>query len=445
MSAHPGPTGAEADAGSTSNPTEPLPLEGIRVIEFSHLVMGPSCGMILADLGAEVIKVEPRGAGDKTRYLPGSGSGLFPAFNRNKLSVQLDIAEADDRDTVLQLIDSADVLLENFRVGKMESMGFGYEELSARNPGLIYCSLKGFLSGPYGERTALDEVVQMLGGLAYMTGPPGQPLRAGASVNDIMGGMFGVIGVLSALRVRERTGEGQVINSALFENNAFLVGTHMAQAQLSDEPLRPMPTRRATWAVYDIFRDAEDNQVFVAAVSDGQWRDLCDEFGLTGLAADSALETNQGRVDQRERIHAELQTALSRLSLAEIEDKCTRRGLPVAPVNTPADLTTDAHLVASGALAATGLPTGESVDVPLLPLTFDGRRLGLRSGVPEPGRHNAHYRDGPSVPNGPPDEGSEAAGDWGRPGDGSDTVGAVAEQLATETLDHLGDERTQSQ
>ena len=383
---------AAADAG----PGEPLPLAGVRVVEFSHMVMGPSCGMILADLGAEVIKVEPRGAGDKTRYLPGSGSGLFPAFNRNKLSVQLDIAEAADREVALTLIDSADVLLENFRVGKMESMGYGYGELAARNPRLIYASLKGFLPGPYGQRTALDEVVQMLGGLAFMTGPPGQPLRAGASVNDIMGGMFGVIGILSALRVREQTGRGQLVNSALFENNAFLVGTHMAQAQLSEEPLRPMPTRRATWAVYDIFLDRDGSQVFVAAVSDGQWRDLCDEFGLTGLAEDPALEHNQGRVDQRERIHAELQAALSRLSLAEIEEKCTRRGLPVAPVNTPADLTSDPHLVASGALAATGLPDGESVDIPLLPLTFDGQRLGLRRNVPAPGEHNAVYRDGNS-------------------------------------------------
>lgn len=417
--AHPQPEGGD-----------PLPLDGVRVIEFSHMVMGPSCGMILADLGAEVIKVEPRGAGDKTRYLPGSGSGLFPAFNRNKYSVQLDIAAADDRETVFELIDSADVVLENFRVGKMESMGFGYDALAARNPRLIYCSLKGFLPGPYGQRTALDEVVQMLGGLAYMTGPPGQPLRAGASVNDIMGGMFGVIGIQSALRVREHTGHGQVINSALFENNAFLVGTHMAQSQLSGEVPQPMPTRRATWAVYDIFRDSEDNQVFVAAVSDGQWRDLCDEFGLTGLSADPDLETNQGRVDQRERIHRDLQTALSQLSLSDIEDKCTRRGLPVAPVNTPADLTSDPHLVASGALAATGLPTGQSVDLPLLPLMFDGDRLGLRSDVPEPGRHNTHYRDGPTVPVGPPAEDAPSNG---------------TEDGLPVPKNDLGDERTQSQ
>ncbi len=399
--------GPEATSTTTTSATssaivdeEHLPLAGIRVIEFSHMVMGPSCGMILADLGAEVIKVEPRGRGDKTRYLPGSGSGLFPAFNRNKKSVQLDIAEATDREVALSLIESADVLLENFRVGKMESMGYGYEELSAHNPGLIYCSLKGFLPGPYGTRSALDEVVQMLGGLAYMTGPPGQPLRAGASVNDIMGGMFGVIGVLSALRMRERTGRGQVINSALFENNAFLVGTHMAQSQLTDEPLRPMPTRMATWAVYDIFRDRDGSQIFVAAVSDGQWRDLCEEFGLTTLLADPALEDNQGRVDQRERIHRTLQAALSELDLDAIEEKCTRRGLPVARVNTPGDLTTDEHLVASGALASTGLPpppdadAGKRIDLPLLPLTLDGRHLGLRSDVPAPGEHNDVYRGG---------------------------------------------------
>src|SRR5699024_3795998 len=232
-----------------------------------------------------------------------------------------------DRDRVLDLIDSADVLLENFRVGKMESMGYGYEELSARNPRLIYCSLKGFLSGPYGDRADLDEVVQMLGGLAYMTGPPGQ-----------------------ALRVRQTTGRGKLIHSAVFENNAFLVGTHMAQAQISREPPRPMPTRQATWVVYDIFRDIDDNQVFVAAVSDGQWRDLCAEFGLTGLATDPDFLTNQGRVDQRERIHRELQAVLPTLTLALVTDKCTILGPPVAPVNSPADLTSDPHLVASGAL-----------------------------------------------------------------------------------------------
>src|SRR5699024_8282904 len=185
---------------------------------------------------------------------------------------------------------------------------------------------------------------------------------------------------------------GYHIHSVRVENTVFRGGTYMDHAQISGEPTRTRPTRQATWAVYDIFREIDDNQVFVAAVSDGQWRDLCDEFGLTGLAADPDMLTNQGRVDQRDRIHTDLQAALSQLSLAEIEEKCTRRGLPVAPVNTPADLTDDPHLVASGALAHTGLPSGTSVEVPLLPLTFDGSRLGLRSAVPEPGRHNAHYR-----------------------------------------------------
>lgn len=389
-----------------------LPLEGVRVIEFSHMVMGPSCGMILADLGAEVIKVEPRGPGDKTRYLPGSGSGLFPAFNRNKRSVQLDVADEGDRDDLLRLLDGADVLLENFRVGKMESLGFGYEALAERNRGLVYCSLKGFLPGPYGGRSALDEVVQMLGGLAYMTGPPGQPLRVGASVNDIMGGMFGVIGILSALRLREDTGRGQLVTSALFENTVFLVGNHIAQAQLSGEASRPMPTREATWAVYDIFRARGDEPVFVAAVSDSQWRDLCEEYGLEGLATDPDLRENHGRVAQRRRIHRELQAALSRVPLEEIESRCAARGLPCARVNTPADLPADPHLRDSGALAATRLPGGRIVDVPLLPLTFDGQRLPKRSDVPEPGEHTRDYLPNPEGPDGgqPGTRLSEASG-----------------------------------
>ncbi|GAA4282832.1 CaiB/BaiF CoA-transferase family protein [Brevibacterium daeguense] len=364
-----------------------LPLDGVRVIEISHMVMGPSCGMILADLGAEVIKVEPRGDGDKTRYLPGSGSGLFPSFNRNKKSFQADLADPDDQETVRMLLASADVVVENFRTGKMESYGLGYEALKEINPGIVYCSLKGFLGGPYGNRPALDEVVQMLGGLGYMTGPPGRPLRAGASVNDIMGGMFGVIGIMSALMVRERTGEGAHLTSSLFENNVFLVGNHMVQAELTGEDVEPMPNRMAAWAVYDIFRSAEDQMIFVAAVSDSQWRVLCEVFGLHRLAEDEDLATNPQRVAQRDRIHAELQSVLGSLPLARIEELCDGAGLPYAKVNKPSDLASDPHLLQTGALTPTRLPDGTEVLVPLLPLAVNGEHLPKRSDIPAPGEH----------------------------------------------------------
>lgn len=366
-----------------------LPLEGIRVVELSHMVMGPSCGMILADLGAEVIKVEPRGEGDKTRRLPGSGSGLFATFNRNKKSIQLDIHDAEDLETLLALLDTSDVLVENFRGGKMESYGLGYATLRARNPGLIYCSLKGFLPGPYGDRSALDEVVQMLGGLAYMTGPPGRPLRAGASVNDIMGGMFGVIGIQGALRTREVTGEGAHLTSSLFENNVFLVGNHMVQAQTTGEEVQPMSNRIPAWAVYDIFRTAGDDQIFVAAVSDTQFASMCRAFGLDDLASDISLTTNAGRVAAREAIHASLQRRLDELPLDEVERICDDADLPYARVNTPSDLVDDLHLTQTGGLVETQTPGTGSALVPLLPLLIDGERLPKRSDVPAPGEHDA--------------------------------------------------------
>jgi len=220
---------------------QPLPLAGIKVVEFSHMVMGPSCGLILADLGADVVKVEPVPAGDNTRRLPGSGAGFFATFNRNKRSLALDLKTPEGIELAKKLIQEADVVTENFRPGGIDALGLGYDALKTTNPSLIYCSLKGFLSGPYEQRAALDEVVQMMGGLAYMTGPPGRPLRAGASVNDIMGGMFAAIGILAALNERTRTGQGQLVKSALFENNMFLVAQHMIQFAVTGKPASPMP------------------------------------------------------------------------------------------------------------------------------------------------------------------------------------------------------------
>ena len=360
-----------------------LPLEGLTVVEFTHMVMGPAVGLILADLGATVIKVEPPG-GDKTRKLPGSGAGYFPMYNRNKRSRCLDTGSVEGQAAARELCRSADVVIENFRPGAMDERGLGYTQLKEDNPGLIYCSLKGFLEGPYAHRTALDEVTQMMGGLAYMTGLPGKPMRAGASVIDVTGGMFGVIAILAALERRHRTGQGEHVQSALFETTAFLVGQHMAQHAVSQKPLQPMSVRTSAWAVYDIFDTADAEQLFVAVVSDTQWKLFCKAFGLEGLGADPGLAANGDRVRRREEILPPIRAALGALTKAELMQRLEHTGLPFAPINTPEDLIEDPHLNAGGLYELT-LSDGRRAKLPALPVSFGAQRCPLRHDLPKPG------------------------------------------------------------
>jgi crotonobetainyl-CoA:carnitine CoA-transferase CaiB-like acyl-CoA transferase len=366
-----------------------LPLTGIRVVEFSHMVMGPSSGLILGDLGADVIKIEPLGQGDNTRRLPGSGAGFFPTFNRNKRSLALDLTNPKAIAFAKRLIAKSDVVTENFRPGGLEAMGLGYQALSVEQPGLIYAQLKGFLSGPYENRAALDEVVQMMGGLAYMTGPPGRPLRAGAPVNDIMGGMFAVIGILAALQERHRTGKGQLIKSALFENTAFLVSPHMAQFAVTGQSVAPMPARVSAWAVYDVFETADELPIFIGVVSDTQWRAFCEGFARADLLADPALRTNSQRVAARERLIPDLRVHFKTMTRAELSSRCEQARLPFAPVTKPEELFDDPHLATPGAMVSVTLPDGRTLAVPALPLEMGGRRFGQRRDIPRVGEHGA--------------------------------------------------------
>ncbi|MEM5496479.1 CaiB/BaiF CoA-transferase family protein [Paraglaciecola mesophila] len=357
-----------------------LPLSGIKVVEFTHMVMGPTAGVILADLGAQVIKVEPLG-GDNTRRLKGSGAGYFSMYNRNKQSVCLDIKSAEGKDVALSLLKEADILLENFRPGAMDKLGLGYEQLKTINPRLIYCSLKGFLSGPYAHRTALDEVTQMMGGLAYMTGLPDKPMRAGSSVIDITGGMFGVIGILAALEERHHTHEGKNVTCSLYETTAFMVGQHMAQQAVTGEAPPPMSVRRSAWAIYDIFHCANNEQVFIGVVSDTQWRIFCDAFDLKEFALDQTLALNNGRVAQRERILSVINAVFATLSKTELMAKLEKSGLPFAPINKPSDLFDDPHLNAGGLVDVT-LPDGVKTKLPALPLEMNSERMPLRHDIP---------------------------------------------------------------
>jgi len=367
---------------------KPLPYAGIRVVEFTHMVMGPTCGMVLADLGAEVIKVEPI-EGDSTRHLLGSGAGFFPTFNRNKKSIALDLKKPEGVEAALRLIATADIVSENFKPGTMAKLGLDYASLRKLNPRLIYVSHKGFLPGPYEQRTALDEVVQMMGGLAYMTGRPGDPLRAGTSVNDIMGGMFGAIGAMAALRQRELTGEGSEVQAALFENNVFLVAQHMMQFASTGKAAKPMPSRISAWAIYDVFTVKDGAQVFLAAVSDKQWAIFCEALCLADLLADPRLKTNNDRVQARDWLMPQLRSHLAQRSAGELAAIFEANELPFAPITRPEELFDDPHLNQSGGLAPIRLNNGTESKVPLLPLTLGGMRPGVRLQPPRAGEHTA--------------------------------------------------------
>ena len=293
------PSAAPSSAGAgLPNPTgASLPLAGLRVVEFTHMVMGPTCGMVLADMGAEVIKVEPI-EGDRTRHLLGAGAGFFPMFNRNKKSIALDLHTPAGAEVARKLAASADVVAENFKPGTMGKYGLDYAS-SQGQPAPDLRQPQGFPARPLrasrgARRSGADD-----GRPGLHDRASGDPLRAGTSVNDIMGGMFGAMGALGALIQRGITGRGQEVQSALFENNVFLVGQHMMQFAITGKPAAPMPERISAWAVYDVFTVKDGEQIFLAAVSDAQWATFCDALGFADLKADARYATNNQRVTLR--------------------------------------------------------------------------------------------------------------------------------------------------
>ena len=365
-----------------------LPLAGIKVLEFSHAVMGPSAGMILADLGATVTKIEPVPDGDRTRHLKGVGISFFPLFCRNKQSLAIDLKAPGSRPAVEALVRSSDVLLENFALETMERLGLGFNRLIEINPRLVYLQLKGFLSGPYEERRALDEIVQMMSGLAYMTGPPGQPLRAGASIVDIMGGMAGVIGILAALRERDINGKGQLVKAALFETAAFAVGQHIVQYGINGQPLVPMSVPNRAWGIYDTFKSKDGKPMFIGVVTDTQWKKFCEVFDRPDLFADQRLESNGGRVEQRSWLVDAVAENFKALTTVELLKKCEKAQLAFGPVNKPEDLLTDPHLNANSQLKEMKLSDGKMVKTPRLPIEMNGRRFTGRQDPPSIGQHS---------------------------------------------------------
>ena len=362
------------------------PLEGLKVLEFTHAVMGPTTGLLLADAGADVVHIEPP-QGDETRRLKGFGTGYFTYYSRNKRSLAIDIKSPAGRQAILRMIPQADVVVENFGPGTMDRLGFGHEALSALNPRLIYCSLKGFLTGPYEQRHAMDEVVQMMGGLAYMTGRPGDPLRAGTSVIDITGGMFGLVGILLALHERHTTGKGKLVKSGLFETTAFLMGQHMAYGAITREPVPPMPARVSAWSVYRIFRTSDDAQVFIGIISEKHWQRFCEAFGWVDWREDPRLATNNLRIDARDWFLPLLEHRIGALDREQVTQGCERAAIPFSPIARPEDLFDDPQLRERG-LLDTRLPDGSLARLPALPLEYGGERSALRKDPPRIGEQS---------------------------------------------------------
>jgi crotonobetainyl-CoA:carnitine CoA-transferase CaiB-like acyl-CoA transferase len=371
---------------AAGNASDIRPLAGLRVVEFSQMVMGPTCGLILADLGADVVKVEPP-KGDRTRYFKGPAAGFFATYCRNKRSIALDTSTSEGQAVARRLIQGCDVLIENFRPGLMKRIGLDYDSVAAFAPRLVYCSLKGYLPGPYENRLALDEVVQMMGGLAFMTGLPDRPMRAGASVNDIMGGMFGVIAIQAALAERQRTGRGRYIQSALYENNVFLMAQAMMCETVTGQPSIPYSIKDSPWPVYDLFDTSDGTKLFVTIVGEEHWQAFCKTFGKEDWLTDPRLSTLQGRVDARSWVIPEIADVFRKWPARELAATLEKLDLPFAPVNKPGDLFVDPHLLASGGLADIRMTDGRMARTPLLPVSVDGERLANRRDPPQIGEH----------------------------------------------------------
>ncbi|NKB57311.1 MAG: CoA transferase [Alphaproteobacteria bacterium] len=365
----------------------PLPLQGVRVVEFCQTIMGPCAGLILADLGADVIKVEPAPDGDKTRRLHGFAAGFFGAFNRNKRGLAVNLKSDEGRAVVHRLLETADAVIENYAPGTVEKLGCGYKDCAKINPRIIYCSLKGFLSGPYENRPALDEVVQYMAGLAYMTGPPGRPLRAGSSVVDIMGGTFAVVGIQAALRERETTGKGQFVKSALFESTAFLMMQHLVGRAVTDVDQPPMPGRVGAWAVYETFETSDDQRIFIGITSDNHWRRYCEKFDRQDLLEDPNLKTNEDRVRARERTLPIVAEITKQYTIEEMSAICEEIEIPFSPVARPEDLTDDPQLNANDRMLHVELDNAPVTKVPRLPVEIGDHDLNLRLQPPKIGEH----------------------------------------------------------
>ena len=330
-----------------------LPLQGVKVLELSHIVAGPSGGMILGDLGAEVIKIEHPATGDTARSHDNAG-GTFYTFNRNKRFLALDLRGAKGKAIFEKLVARADIVLDNFAPGALKRMGLDYAWARGVNKRIIYCSVKGFLPGPYGDRPFLDELAQMAGGLAFLTGLKDQPMRAGASITDIGAATYGVLGILAALYRREQTGEGECIESGLYETIVFWVSQYITTAQMTGANPLPRGARMSGmgkamgWGVYQLFDTKDGKPVFIAVTGNRHWAGLCDALGFADWKDAPEFSNNRKRSAEKFRIAERIADVVRTLSYDEVTARLYKGLVPYAPVGTPLDIVDDKHMTEGG-------------------------------------------------------------------------------------------------
>jgi len=378
-----------------------LPLEGVRVLDLSRVLAGPYATMMLADLGADVLKIEHPERGDDTRHWgpPFAGgeageSAYFLSVNRNKRSAGVDLKDPEGLKKVRNLAAGADVLIENMRRGALEKMGLGYEALKENNPGLVYCSITGFGPGEDEDRPGYDFLVQARGGIMGVTGfPDGEPTKVGVAISDMVCGLQAAMAVLAALHRRNITGEGARVEVPLFESQLSWLANRAQEYLVSGEDKGRMGNAHPSIVPYQTF-DASDKKIALAVGNNTQFENLCGAIGHPELADDERFASNPDRVANREELVAILQEKFSRRTADEWTEEIRNAGVPCGPVNTLADVFSDGHVLGSGILRDVEHPAAGMLKMLASPILVNGERLTIRRPPPTLGQHTEEMKDG---------------------------------------------------
>jgi crotonobetainyl-CoA:carnitine CoA-transferase CaiB-like acyl-CoA transferase len=369
-----------------------LSLEGVRVLDLSRVLAGPFCGMLLSDLGADVVKIEDTGTGDESRTWPPHKDGESAAFlviNRNKRDMTLDLKAPEGVAVLERMVATADVLIENFRTGTMESFGLGYDRLAAINPRLVYCSVSAFgRTGPRKDAAGYEALMQAFSGIMSITGEPdGAPLRCGVSFLDLTTGIFCAFGIVNALLHRERTGLGQRVDGSLLETAVTLLNYHAEGYLLTGTQPKPLGSSHPSLSPYRTFRCRDGQWVFIAGANDRFWQRLAPALGLPELATDPRFAKNIERVKNRRELEAALEAAIARHDREPLLKVLEDAGVPATPVNTVQQVMEDAQTAARSMVERVLHPRLGEIPVVGTPIKFSRMKAGVRRAAPQQGQH----------------------------------------------------------